>query len=84
MITGLLALCMVLTMFAGCAAQQQVPETTEQPAAQEIAETVAVPEAPDGDHQRSAADRQEPGRHLTDFLRFPPFGFYMRSLSWNA
>ena len=44
MITGLLALCMVLTMFAGCAAQQQVPETTEQPAAQEIAETVAVPE----------------------------------------
>ena len=46
MITGLLALCMVLTMFAGCAAQQQVPETTTQPAAPEIAETVAVPEAP--------------------------------------
>ena len=28
MITGLLVLCMVLTMFLGCAAQAQVPETT--------------------------------------------------------
>ena len=48
MITGLLALCMVLTMFAGCAAQQQAPETTAQPAAPapEVVETVAAEEIP--------------------------------------
>lgn len=47
MITGLLTLCMVLTMFLGCAARQQAPETTAQSAAPEarIAETVAA-EAP--------------------------------------
>ena len=50
MITGLLALCMVLTMFAGCAAQPQTPETTAQSAAPapapEVAPTVAAQEAP--------------------------------------
>ena len=48
MITGLLVLCMALTMFLGCAAQQQVPETTAQSAAPapEIAPTVAAQEAP--------------------------------------
>ena len=48
MITGLLVLCMALTMFLRCAAQQQVPETTAQSAAPapEIAPTVAAQEAP--------------------------------------
>ena len=50
MITGLLALCMVLTMFAGCAAQPQTPETTAQSAAPapapEVVPTVAAQEAP--------------------------------------
>ena len=43
--TGLLVLCMALTMFLGCAAQQQVPETTAQSTtAPEIVETVAAEE----------------------------------------
>ena len=48
MITGLLALCMVLTMFAGCAAQPQTPETTTQSAAPapEVVPTVAAQGAP--------------------------------------